>query len=408
MNMAAEVQAKPAPPSSFTPVRTNLLQRKCACGGTPGPDGECAECRRKRLGLQRAAPGPATKLGAGSSAPPIVHEVLRSPGRPLDATTRAFMEPRFGHDFSQVRVHTDARASESARAVNALAYTVGQEVVFGMRQYGPHTPEGRKLLAHELTHVVQQARHASVPQPQLMLGTPGDAFEREARQMAAKVAQGETIEHIQAGNVLRGVVQRDDLAQDSCLRGCEENFVRCLKSSMTPGAIFCLASRSTCMMGCAPAPSPAPTPSPAPAPKGSEECQTFPGGSTDCEVDETTGIPTGKVTHRVDETNPCTRPCIEKHEAVHVKQMKTFCPQLRDCYLDADKGKRPASECFKIVFSGMSERECEAYKVSVPCVEQRLKTAKECQSKANKEYGLRKLASEKCFRDKYCGGSGGK
>ncbi len=90
--------------------------------------------------------------------PPIVQEVLSSSGQHLDADTQAFMESRFGHDFSQVRVHTDERAMESAHAVNALAYTVGQDVVFGQGQYVPETSEGKKLLAHELTHVVQQAQ----------------------------------------------------------------------------------------------------------------------------------------------------------------------------------------------------------------------------------------------------------
>jgi len=88
--------------------------------------------------------------------PPIVHEVLRSPGQPLDPATRAFMEPRFGHDFSQVRVHNDARAAESARAVNAQAYTVGRDVVFGTGRYALQTGDGRKLMAHEMAHVVQQ------------------------------------------------------------------------------------------------------------------------------------------------------------------------------------------------------------------------------------------------------------
>lgn len=132
-----------------------------------------------------------------------------------------------------------------------------------------------------------------------------------------------------------------------------------------------------------------------------EECEELPGGSTDCEVDET-GTPTGKVTHRIDETNRCTKPCVEQHEAVHVKQLKTFCPKLRDCYLAADKGKRPHTECVKMALFGSKERECEAYKMSVPCVENRLKKAKRCQSKRNKDYGRRKLASEKCFLQRYC------
>jgi hypothetical protein len=96
---------------SFLPVPSGLLQRKCACGGTPGVDGECAECRAKRLGSQRQV--------NDQAMPPIVHEVLRSPGQPLDASTRAFMEPRFGHDFSQVRVHTGApQGLRASLAVN--------------------------------------------------------------------------------------------------------------------------------------------------------------------------------------------------------------------------------------------------------------------------------------------------
>jgi hypothetical protein len=86
-----------------------------------------------------------------------VHEIIRSPGRPLNPATRAFMESCFGHDFSQVRVHSDARAAELARTVNARAFTVGRDVVFGAGQYAPGTNKGRKLLAHELTHVVRQA-----------------------------------------------------------------------------------------------------------------------------------------------------------------------------------------------------------------------------------------------------------
>lgn len=138
------------------------------------------------------------------------------------------------------------------------------------------------------------------------------------------------------------------------------------------------------------------------APKGAAKCEEFPGGSTDCEVDEKTGTPTGKVTHSIDETHPCTRPCVEQHEAVHVGQLKTFCPELRDCYREADRGKRPVGDCAAMAIFGGKQRECEAYKVSVPCMEARLKQAKECQPAAAHEYGVRKLASEKCFRDNAC------
>jgi hypothetical protein len=169
------------PKPTFTAVPTGLLQRKCACGGSPGVDGECEECREKRLSLQRRAANQAEP----ATVPPIVHEVLHTPGQPLDAATRAFMEPRFGYDFSQVRVHTDAKAAESARAVNALAYTVGRDVVFGIGQYEPGTMEGKRLLAHELTHTIQQSSHGSTKVDQnIQVGRSNDEYERTAEHLA--------------------------------------------------------------------------------------------------------------------------------------------------------------------------------------------------------------------------------
>jgi hypothetical protein len=198
------------PKSSLTPAHVGSLQRKCACGGTPGPTGECEACRKKKL--QRKSKNGRSETQRDPEVPPIVHEVLRSPGQPLDASMRAFFESRFGHDFrnvklrhtiandtqgnltlndphdadeeeanqvaervsrsiepqvasspreydfSHVRIHTDGRAAASARAVNALAYVVGKHIVFGAGTYSGHTFPGRRLLAHELTHVVQQNR----------------------------------------------------------------------------------------------------------------------------------------------------------------------------------------------------------------------------------------------------------
>jgi hypothetical protein len=117
------------------------IQRKCS---------QCEEEEEKRL--HRKEDG----SSAPNTAPAIVHDVLRAPGQPLDSGTRNFMEPRFGRDFSPVRVHTDEKAAESARVVQAQAYTVGNDVVFDSRQYAPESDAGRRLLAHELTHVVQQ------------------------------------------------------------------------------------------------------------------------------------------------------------------------------------------------------------------------------------------------------------
>lgn len=103
--------------------------------------------------LQRRADDP----HGAATAPPIVHDVLRSSGQSLDASTRAFMEPRFGRDFGDVRVHVGDKSDQSAKAVRALAYTVGRDIVFAAGNYKTGTTDGRRLLAHELTHTMQQA-----------------------------------------------------------------------------------------------------------------------------------------------------------------------------------------------------------------------------------------------------------
>ena len=97
-----------------------------------------------------------SSVGGGKTAPPIVHDVIASSGKALDSNTRQFMESRMGHDFSHVQVHTDSKAAESAAAVKALAYTSGNHIVFNNGQYTPDTEGGKKLLAHELVHTLQQ------------------------------------------------------------------------------------------------------------------------------------------------------------------------------------------------------------------------------------------------------------
>ena len=132
------------------------------------------------LNLQRDASGSDSREPIDKSA---VTEVLQSPGRPLDASTRAMMEPRFGYDFSRVRVHTDAQAARSAEAVHANAYTAGQNVVFGAGRYAPGSSQGQQLMAHELTHVVQQASGPVTSTPVangISLSNPGDVHERSA------------------------------------------------------------------------------------------------------------------------------------------------------------------------------------------------------------------------------------
>jgi len=163
-----------------------LLQRKCACGGSTSSGGECEDCKKKSETTVQRKTSTASPQGS-TLAPPIVHEVLRSPGQPLDAPTRAFFEPRFGHDFSRVRVHTDEQAAESARAVSALAYTVGDQVAFASGEYDPRTRPGQILLAHELTHVVQQGGHVA-SLSDLELAQISDERELEADRMASLVS----------------------------------------------------------------------------------------------------------------------------------------------------------------------------------------------------------------------------
>jgi hypothetical protein len=164
---------------------SGILRRKCACGNHTIAGESCDECSAKAEGTlrRRASAGARTP----EVAPPIVHGVLASPGQPLDSATRAAMEPRFGHDFSGVRVHTDDRAAESARRVGALAYTVGERMVFNRGSYAPGSAEGRKLLAHELTHVVQQRSAGSATQGRLEMGRADDPAEAEAERTASMV-----------------------------------------------------------------------------------------------------------------------------------------------------------------------------------------------------------------------------
>ena len=177
-----------------------VLQRKCACGQHTQSGGECTACSKKKLNQPLQAklrigesndkyeqeadrvaeqvmrmPKPKNSVGnkflqekpliqrrvsntqiGATEAPPIVHDVLSAAGQPLDQATRSYMEPRFNYDFSQVKIHNDSKAGESANAVSARAYTVGQDIVFGANQYVPGSSAGNHLLAHELTHVVQQ------------------------------------------------------------------------------------------------------------------------------------------------------------------------------------------------------------------------------------------------------------
>jgi hypothetical protein len=135
-----------------------VAARRCPCGDRAGLDGECAQCRAKRLARERGA------------------------GRPLDASTRAHLERRFRRNLGGVRVHTGPEVAASARALDAAAYTLGRDVVFGAGRYAPETRPGRRLLAHELAHVIQQGREGGAPQR---------STEREAGRAGALAASAE-------------------------------------------------------------------------------------------------------------------------------------------------------------------------------------------------------------------------
>lgn len=147
--------------------------------------------------------------GRTVAAPSIVSEVISSPGTPLAPETRAFMEPRFGHDFGKVRVHAGGRASDSAGILNASAYTIGSHVVFRGEVPSISTIAGRHLLSHELTHVVQQSRGGEAPPL-----SPHAAYEHEAAEAASAVAAGHSRVNVSVGTGIGIARSEPDLVPD--------------------------------------------------------------------------------------------------------------------------------------------------------------------------------------------------
>ena len=191
--------------------RSSVIQRECSCGGS------CAACQERVVEeeeptiLQRQS----LSFGAGGAVDANVIPA-GSPGQSLDPGTRAFMEPRFGSDFSDVRVHTDSLAAQSADALAANAYTAGRDIYFAAGKYSPSSSEGRHLLAHELTHTVQQESNGFAVAPsrdgEVMVGDAAGLLELEAESAANVVARGGTAT-IAAGNPT--IVQRQQVAEPS-------------------------------------------------------------------------------------------------------------------------------------------------------------------------------------------------
>ena len=168
------------------------------------------------LGLQRSVGNAGVSSLLEEERSPV-HDVISSGGRPLEPDTRAEMESRLGHDFSDVRVHDDSAASASARAVNAHAYTVGSNVVFQRDRYDPGSHEGKVTLAHELTHVVQQrsgpVEGTSAPGG-IKVSDPSDRFEREATSHAEHVMSAPAPVQTSAVSSAGPAVQREEAPED--------------------------------------------------------------------------------------------------------------------------------------------------------------------------------------------------
>lgn len=176
---------------SRSPGMPQLLQRKCACGGEAGPDDECAACKTARMVVQRQANAPT----ASDALPPSVTGALQSSaGQPLQVANRALMESAFGTDLGDVRIHTGAQAETAAHDINAKAFTRGQNIYFAAGQYQPGTQTGNKLLAHELTHTVQQSNGQVTVQSRDAISQPSEPQEQEAESVAAQVTASLAIE----------------------------------------------------------------------------------------------------------------------------------------------------------------------------------------------------------------------
>lgn len=199
MNTATRVADARAPDLAAS---LSAQHSDCACARSSARVAECENCRRKRLGVQRYSLDGSGRNARGIQDPARLERVVQTPGTVLDAGTKSLMNSRFGHDFSRVRIHSDAAAAASARAERAHAYTLGEHVVFGHGRYAPATTEGRRLLAHELAHVVQQTENTG------SVTLPGATSEAEADHAARAVTHNLPVPVI--GSVNAPVIQRDD------------------------------------------------------------------------------------------------------------------------------------------------------------------------------------------------------
>lgn len=175
------------------------------------------------LGLQRAVGNAGVTSMVEEERSPVLDVVGSGGGAPLDKDTRTDMESRLGQDFSDVRVHTDSRAHDSAKAVNAHAYTVGSNIVFQRDTYDPSSTDGRTMLAHELTHVVQQRNGPVDGTPAgggIQVSDPSDRFEREAVSNADRVMAGPApVSAAAAGPAVQRQAEEEEQPEEAAVQG---------------------------------------------------------------------------------------------------------------------------------------------------------------------------------------------
>lgn len=300
-----------------------FIQRKCACGKqTPGGE-ECSLCKLKRLRLQKRS---INGGNGGLENLAAANEAVNSAWVPLDEATRSALEPYFGHDFSRVRIHTGMKSAESAKAENALAYTAGNDIVFGAGQYAPRSASGINLLAHELTHVVQQQKGRASAESS---SAATEAFEQEADRFAGKATQAVN-ERLLAG------MSRN--ATDNAFKSGFKEEEDTQASAEPPDPRFLYQN-------------------------GTTTC-TFPAGTPSTVINN----------------NDCARPCTVRHEAVHSTDISPCCAKAGTAHAAAatPAAKTAVENQFFGWMSGnRSWFECRAYAESVRCADEML-AAKNC------------------------------
>lgn len=366
-------------PRAVGGVAANAVLRRC--GAAPCPPGNCDH--DDKLRRSPAGPGP-------TNVPRLVHDVLSTPGERLNASVRSYFEPRLGHDFGRVLVDIEPSAAESVRAVGAQAYTVGQHVESGAGVYAPGTAEGRRLIAHELTHTRQQRDATLRMAAALPVGAVDDSAEREADQVAAAVEGGGPYLPVPwgpGGQVATGPPPRP------APHGFGHDF------SWVPIHI-----------GVHQAPAAAPW---LWALSGEKPCSPTWFGETSPEVDDK-GRFTGQLIVKLNDAelkDPCVRACVQEHEQVHVERLTPIVKRIAACDREAGDHPEKAGRCNAMATRDLAAEhapgECAAYRRSFTCLTLKLlDPASPCSKSPGKEEIQKHRGYEGCEMRNYCTSAG--